>query len=119
MTTFAVGAIMAALGVGMGAFGAHGLRDVGAARLAWWTTATHYWFIAALGVMAWAALFRGTATPAGPVGVLVAGAAIFSGTLYVMALGAPRWLGAITPVGGVALVLGFLWMGLRALQARS
>lgn len=110
---------MAGLGVGLGAFGAHGLRDAGAGRLAWWTTATHYWFIAALGVMAWAALFRGSVTPGGPTTMVVAGATIFSGTLYAMALGGPRWLGAITPIGGVALVAGFVWMGLRALQTRS
>lgn len=118
MTTFALGAIMTALGIGLGAFGAHGLREVGALRLGWWTTATHYWVIAALGLMAWAALCRGQPTPSGPTLTLLAGAIIFSGTLFAMALGAPRWLGAITPVGGVALIAGFLWMGLRALQMR-
>jgi len=117
VTTFALGAFMAALGVGLGAFGAHALGDVGPARMAWWTTATHYWFIAALGVMAWAAILRGGPAPGGPTATLIAGATIFSGTLYAMALGGPRWLGAVTPVGGVALIAGFAWMGLRALQA--
>ena len=42
----------------------------------------------------------------------------FSGTRYAMALGGPRWLGAVTPVGGVALIAGFAWMALRALQVR-
>jgi uncharacterized membrane protein YgdD (TMEM256/DUF423 family) len=40
---------------------------------------------------------------------------LFSGSLYALALGAPRWLGMITPLGGVSLVAGFLWMGVRAL----
>jgi uncharacterized membrane protein YgdD (TMEM256/DUF423 family) len=118
VTTFAVGAFMAALGVGLGAFGAHVLGDVGPARMAWWTTATHYWFVAALAVMAWAALLRGSRVPVGPSATLIVGATIFSGTLYAMALGAPRWLGAITPVGGVALIAGFAWMALRTFQAR-
>jgi uncharacterized membrane protein YgdD (TMEM256/DUF423 family) len=117
VTTFALGAFMAALGVGLGAFGAHALGDVGPARTAWWTTATHYWFISALGVMAWASLRR-DAVPVGPTAMLIVGATLFSGTLYTMALGGPRWLGAVTPIGGVALIAGFAWMGLRALQMR-
>ena len=40
----------------------------------------------------------------------VAGGALFAGTLYLMALGAPRWLGAVTPVGGAMLIVGWLWL---------
>jgi len=41
---------------------------------------------------------------------------LFSGSLYAMALGAPRWFGAITPLGGVSLIVGFGWLGVRALR---
>lgn len=40
----------------------------------------------------------------------VIGAAIFAGTLYAMAFGAPRWFGAITPIGGTLLIIGWLWL---------
>ena len=46
----------------------------------------------------------------GPAWTLLAGATIFAVTLYAMALGAPRWLGAITPIGGVLLIAGWLWL---------
>ena len=47
--------------------------------------------------------------------LFVAGAAIFAFTLYAMAFGAPRWLGAITPIGGTALIIGWLWLAWHAL----
>ncbi|HUL75644.1 MAG TPA: DUF423 domain-containing protein, partial [Vicinamibacteria bacterium] len=43
-----------------------------------------------------------------------AGSALFSGTLYAMALGAPRWLGAVTPIGGLGMMLGWLLLALHA-----
>lgn len=118
MNVFAVGAFAAAAGVLLGAFGAHTLRDIGAARLAWWSTATQYLFIAAFGIMLSGLLDRGQRIGAGPATALLAGAILFSGSLYAMGLGGPRWLGAVTPFGGVALVVGFVWMGVRALGTR-
>ena len=47
----------------------------------------------------------------GPAIMLLVGAAIFAVTLYAMALGAPRWLGAVTPIGGGLLIIGWLWAG--------
>ena len=47
------------------------------------------------------------------------GAAIFSGTLYLMALGLPRWLGAVTPLGGMLMITGWLLLGWSALAARK
>ena len=99
----------------MGAFGAHVLRDIGAARLAWWTTATQYLFVAAFGIMLSGLFDRVQKIGSGPATALLAGAILFSGSLYTMALGGPRWLGAVTPFGGIALVAGFVWMGVRAL----
>jgi uncharacterized membrane protein YgdD (TMEM256/DUF423 family) len=46
----------------------------------------------------------------GPGWLFVAGGAVFAGTLYAMALGAPRWFGAITPVGGAAMIAGWVWL---------
>jgi uncharacterized membrane protein YgdD (TMEM256/DUF423 family) len=106
---FALGAFMVAAGILLGAFGAHALPGLSPARLAWWHTATQYLFIAAFGVMLHG-LFERAA--------LALGALLFSGSLYAMALGAPRWLGMVTPLGGLTLMAGFVWMGVRALRAR-
>lgn len=102
--------------VALGAFGAHGLRSMvqalpdGAERLSWWQTAAHYHLIHALAVAlaAWLAS-RGPTRAAAVAGAcLVAGVVIFSGTLYAMALGGPRWLGAVTPLGGLSMMAGWV-----------
>ena len=46
----------------------------------------------------------------GPGWLFVAGAAVFAGSLYALAEGAPRWLGAVTPIGGVGMIAGWLWL---------
>jgi uncharacterized membrane protein YgdD (TMEM256/DUF423 family) len=101
--------------VALGAFGAHGLRNaIGSGsdlddRLRWWETAAQYHLAHALaiGLCAWL-VSRGPGWPARVAGfAFVIGAAIFSGTLYAMALGAPRVLGAITPLGGLAMIVGW------------
>jgi len=102
--------------VALGAFGAHGLRGLldglpdGAERLSWWQTAAHYHLVHALAVAlaAWLGSRgpRRAAAVAG--GCFVAGVVIFSGTLYAMALGGPRWLGAITPLGGLSMMAGWI-----------
>jgi uncharacterized membrane protein YgdD (TMEM256/DUF423 family) len=118
MNAFAAGGFLAAMGVLMGAFGAHALRHIEPPRLAWWTTATQYLFVAAFGIMLSGLFDRSQQLGRGPATALLAGAVVFSGSLYTMALGGPRWLGAVTPVGGILLVGGFAWMGVRALGAR-
>ena len=80
-------AISAAVAVAAGAFGAHGAAGQQVAALA------------IIGVAR------------GPAIMLLVGAAIFAVTLYAMALGAPRWLGAVTPIGGGLLIIGWLWAG--------
>lgn len=115
----AIGALLVALAVGAGAFGAHGLADRLAAReLALWETAARYLVYAGFGLLA-LGLAAGRVTP-GPAAVagwsLLAGGLLFSGTVAALALGAPRWLGAITPVGGLLLIAGFVafaWSALR------
>jgi uncharacterized membrane protein YgdD (TMEM256/DUF423 family) len=113
----ALSALLGLTAVALGAFGAHGLEamtrdaDDAARRLEWWRTGAHYQLAHALAV--------GIAAPLGrwmPPALFTAGTTIFSGTLYAMALGGPRWLGAITPVGGVLLMAG--WAALAALALR-
>ncbi|WP_313803093.1 DUF423 domain-containing protein [Sphingobium sp.] len=94
-------ALSAALAIGAGAFGAHGATSQQAAE--WLRTGGLYQLVhavAALGIMGLAR---------GPAALLLGGAAIFAFTLYAMALGAPKWLGAVTPIGGVLMIAGWLW----------
>ena len=95
-------AMSGAIAVGAGAFGAHG---TGGAAAEWLKTGAHYQLIHAV-----AALVALKLEAKGPAALFVAGGALFAGTLYLMALGAPRWFGAITPIGGAALIAGWLWL---------
>jgi uncharacterized membrane protein YgdD (TMEM256/DUF423 family) len=115
LNAFALGAFTASLGVLLGAFGAHALSSLPAANLAWWHTGTQYLFIAAFGMMLHGLFERTPLTIFCPSTFLVLGILLFCGSLFAMTLGAPHWFGMITPLGGVSLVAGFLWMGLRAL----
>ena len=112
------GALLAALGVALGAFGAHGLRALlDDNALGWWQTAVQYQMWHALGLLALgAARLPGSGLSA----VLLAlGTVIFAGTLYAMALGGPRWLGAVTPIGGSLMILGWLVLAWRVLRSTS
>ena len=96
-------AISAAVAVAAGAFGAHGAS--GPQEAEWLRTGGLYQLIHAVAALAIMGVARG------PAAMLLAGAAIFSVTLYAMAFGAPRWFGAITPIGGTLLIVGWLWAG--------
>ncbi|MEP7049181.1 MAG: DUF423 domain-containing protein [Pseudomonadota bacterium] len=103
-----IGAACAAVGVMLGAFGAHALRgSVGEAGLALWETATRYWFIGALGTLGFGLFNSQRASSPVPGWLLLLGSTLFSGSLYALALGGPRILGALTPFGGLGLILGF------------
>ena len=100
------GALLAALGIVLGAFGTHGLRDtLGARELGWWQTGVQYQMWQAMGLLALGALPRRLGLASAMIG---AGALIFSGSLYLMALTGTHWLGAITPLGGLLMILGWL-----------
>jgi uncharacterized membrane protein YgdD (TMEM256/DUF423 family) len=102
--TFA--ALLGFLCVAGGAFAAHGLAD--AQAQGWMRTAAEYGFVHVLASLIVPALVRSGATRARLAPPLfLCGAAIFSGTLAAMALGAPRWLGAVTPIGGLLLLAGW------------
>jgi uncharacterized membrane protein YgdD (TMEM256/DUF423 family) len=117
VTGLAAGAFAAALAVVCGAFGAHALAGIGEHRLGFWTTAAHYHFIAAFGMMAEGLRARSRWSLKSPVTAFASGIALFSGSLYAMALGAPSLFGVFTPVGGLSLIVGFLWLGLRAVRS--
>ena len=105
-----------ATGVALGAFGAHGLREFLEANstLSTWNTAVLYHLIHAVALLAGSfiaiekplyARWAGSACSC-----WLAGIALFSGSLYLMALGGPRWLGPITPLGGLFFIAGWLCM---------
>ncbi len=95
-------ALSGAVAVGAGAFGAHGAS--GQAQ-EWLKTGAHYQLIHAV-----AALVALRMEARGSAWLFIGGGAIFAGTLYLMAIGAPRWFGAITPIGGAMLIAGWLWL---------
>ncbi len=123
MNWIVLGALLAAASVAAGAFGAHAL----AARLApheldLWQVAARYLMYGALSLVL-AGLFarQGAGRGVGASGALngagwclFLGSVIFSGTVFALALGSPRWFGAITPIGGVLLILGFLLFAFAA-----
>ena len=112
-----VAAINMAIAVALGAFGAHGLKSlVSAQQLEWWQTATLYWFIHGLGLLLVGILIRLNYTTQTTAWLLQIGVIIFAGSLYAMTLGAPRWFGAITPIGGVLMIAGWLWLAVSTFR---
>jgi uncharacterized membrane protein YgdD (TMEM256/DUF423 family) len=113
-----LGAVAAFLGVALGAFGAHALR----ARLTeqllnTWETAVQYHLVHALALLAVGLLLLHT----GPssllrwsAGLMLAGMVLFSGSLYLLCLSGVRWLGAITPLGGTALLIAWILFAVAA-----
>lgn len=107
---------MLAASVAAGAFGAHLLEQrLAADRLELWETAARYLAYAALAVLAMAlARGDGGSRLRGAAAVAIGGA-IFSGTVFALALGGPGWLGAVTPIGGAAMIGGLVLFGRDAL----
>jgi len=124
-----IGIVLAGLlgfiGVAAGAFGAHGLRDrVSARDLEIWQTGAQYQqlhAVALLAVALWAMHARAGGQPTGlhsvAMALFTAGMLIFSGTLYAMTLGGPRFLGAITPLGGLCLLGAWATVALLGLRS--
>lgn len=114
-----IGSLLGACGVALGAFGAHGLKTrVDPAMLGVFETAVRYHLTHALALLAvaWASE-RWPGTPATAAGWLfVTGIVIFSGSLYLMVLTGARWLGAVTPLGGLALIAGWCALAFAALR---
>jgi uncharacterized membrane protein YgdD (TMEM256/DUF423 family) len=119
MRLAALGAINALCAVAAGAFGAHGLKDrLDARRLEIFETAARYQMYHALGMLAAAWLAsRGLALAATGGWVMQAGVVVFSGSLYALALTGENWLGAITPIGGLAMMVAWAMLAITAWRA--
>jgi len=110
-----VGATLAGLAVLLGACGAHALKSrIGTDALGWWQTAVQYQMWHALAVLGLG--FSGVRWASLPGWLLAAGATLFSLSLYALALGAPRWIGTMTPIGGLAMISGWALLGWRAVR---
>ncbi len=112
-----------ALAVAAGAFGAHGLRNkLDAYSMSVYEKAVFYHFVHALGILLIAVLARtGAITPAGQgraAWLLLIGILVFSGSLYALAVSGIRILGAITPIGGVAFIAGWLVLAYEATRVQ-
>jgi uncharacterized membrane protein YgdD (TMEM256/DUF423 family) len=118
-TFLALGALSAGLAVVAGAFGAHGLRGrLSPDMMAVFETAARYHMYHALALLA-VAVVAGRLTGRGALlagWLFVAGTLLFSGSLYLLALGGPRWLGAVTPLGGLCFIVGWLALAWSALR---
>lgn len=115
-----IAAMNMAIAVALGAFGAHGIKSmVSPQQLEWWQTATLYWFVHGLGLLMVGILIRLNYSSMAPAWLLQIGVIIFAGSLYAMTLGAPRWFGAITPIGGVLMIAGWFWLGVSAFRVGS
>lgn len=130
-----IAGVLGAAGVMLGAFGAHGLQlRLGASGLETWQTAVLYHLIHALALLAVGVWLRaGSALtqslpqalllPEGALTVagwsFLVGVLLFSGSLYLLALGGPRILGPVTPVGGVAFIVGWLALAWAAFRSAA
>jgi uncharacterized membrane protein YgdD (TMEM256/DUF423 family) len=111
----AAGAVLAGTAVALGAFGAHALKaTLSAEALGWWQTGVQYQMWHGLALIALAA--TGDTRLKLPAILLAAGAILFSASLYAMALGAPHWLGAVTPLGGLAMIAGWALAAWRVIH---
>ena len=110
-----IAAINMAIAVALGAFGAHGLKNIASSQqLDWWQTATLYLFVHGLGLLVVGLLIRLNYVSQTSAWLLQIGVIIFAGSLYSMTLGAPRWFGAITPIGGVLMIAGWTCLAISA-----
>ena len=109
MLLFRIAAVLCFLAVALGAFGAHSLRSTLESRgmLDVWNKAVFYQFIHAIALLVlslYGTINRGACL------LLLAGILLFSGSLYLLALTNLRWLGPITPVGGLCFLAGWAWL---------
>ena len=128
-TMIALGALLAGLGVAVGAFGAHGLENMLtrlgrnenlAQRAGWLETGVKYHLYHALAIIVLGGLSLADGRPnyAAAAIALLAGIVLFSGSLYAMTLGPDAWrkLGMVTPLGGLALLIGWAMVALTAIR---
>lgn len=117
------GSVSGGLAVALGAFGAHGLRSIVSPDLLnVFETGVRYHVYHALALLALAAYSRGAPTDALLLNagrLFLLGILLFSGSLYLLVLANLRWLGAVTPIGGLALIAGWLLTAVAAWRGQS
>ncbi|NYT76766.1 DUF423 domain-containing protein [Alcaligenaceae bacterium] len=114
------GSLVLLTGVAAGAFGAHGLkRIIDPSMMSVWQTAVLYQLVHGLGLLALAALGARFGSPLlSYAGIFMfAGIIIFSGSLYTLVLSQIKWLGAVTPIGGLAFLIAWALVALAAYRA--
>ena len=123
-----ISALSGVLSVALGAFGAHGLKKiVSPDMLVTFQTGVHYQFIHTLALLALSILLLTPATKAvssllkWSANLIIIGIALFSGSLYTMTFmsvsgGFPAWLGPITPIGGLAFIMGWIFLMVAAFK---
>ena len=114
-TATRIAAVLGFLAIALGAFGAHGLEKVLTDNRTTevWKTAVLYHLIHTVMLFV---LAQRPVVPRGPWWSFAVGVLIFSGTLYVLAVTNVKWLGAITPLGGLSFLLGWGWLGWAGLR---
>lgn len=115
--TLVAGAVLAGIGVLFGAFGAHALEGrLSADNLGTWETGVRYQIYHALALLIVGVLRRRSGSPGLKVSATLFGLGIglFSGSLYLLVLSEARWLGAVTPLGGVAFLAGWTALAIGA-----
>lgn len=119
-TLLTISAFFLAAAVALGAFGAHALEDVlTPERMETWKTAVSYHFWNSLGLMGIALTSKIFDTDFKWSTILIlTGLIIFPGTLYLLCLTGISWLGAITPIGGVAFILGWVIFGVNIIKMK-
>lgn len=115
------GGLLGFFAIAFGAFGAHAIENsLSAEALGWWHTAAMYHLPLSAATVTMGALTRVGFPGARPAGwCFVFGVVVFAGSLYALALTGVRWLGAITPIGGVSMMAGFACLALGAWNART
>lgn len=120
---FSLGCVCLAISVGIGAFGAHGLKSILEAnqRTETFETAVKYQFYHSFGIIILSFVAKYLTTKStNHIGYLfLAGILIFSGSLYILSISGIRWLGAITPFGGVAFILAWLILGYNIYKSKN
>lgn len=113
-----IAAVLAALGVALGAFGAHALEDyLSPERMATWETAVQYHMWHSLAIMVLAIVSEAFKINLKiSIRLILAGILIFSGSLYLLCLTGIGWLGAITPIGGICFITGWLYCAVQIIK---
>lgn len=119
----AIGAFVLAIAVMLGAFGAHGLKDLlTVERMATYQTAVQYQFYHGLGIILVGVVLMNFPNSDGVLWsamLLLTGLFLFSGSLYLLTLFGLRWLGMVTPLGGIAFIAGWIVLAVTLLRLKN